>query len=272
MDAVALPTTEISSLATPIALDSYHLPRLGALLHANLVELQHELEGKFLDRGAAEMKYRGRALKRSKLFMVASPTVTADGKPEVLYQYNYPGFQWASMLHYHALRSFPAVERFLRELHAHYTFHGQPLCFNHIIATEYRDGQDNIGWHSDKMQSITPGTPILSLSLGATREFQLRPTPPPKEPSGADSEPVVEPAVVPVVEPTTCMLSHGDVFVLGPETNRLMEHGVPPTAAPTQPRISLVFRHINVEMTRAAILFKVDSARTEKASRQRAKK
>jgi hypothetical protein len=112
-----------------------------------------------------------------------------------------------------------------------------------------------------------------------------------KKPSAADSEPsepVVEPSsgvkpfagVEPVagvkpfagVKPATCMLSHGDVFVLGPETNRVMQHGVPPTAAPTQPRISLVFRHINVEMTRTAMLLKVDNARTQKASRQRAKK
>ena len=97
--------------------------------------------------------------------------MTETGEPKELFLYRYPGFQHESMLHYRAVSSAPTLQRLLRELNDRYTFLGKPLYFNHVIATRYRDHADTIGWHSDKMRDISPGTPILSLSLGAAREL-----------------------------------------------------------------------------------------------------
>jgi len=38
----------------------------------------------------------------------------------------------------------------------------------------YNDGSHHVGWHSDSETDLLPGSSIASLSLGSTREFQLR--------------------------------------------------------------------------------------------------
>lgn len=42
------------------------------------------------------------------------------------------------------------------------------------IGNQYRDGNDHIGWHSDDSKEMGKSPAIASLSLGATRKFQLR--------------------------------------------------------------------------------------------------
>jgi len=42
------------------------------------------------------------------------------------------------------------------------------------IGNQYRDGNDHIGWHSDDSPEMGKNPAIASLSLGATRKFQLR--------------------------------------------------------------------------------------------------
>ena len=46
--------------------------------------------------------------------------------------------------------------------------------FNSVLANWYRDGQDCMGWHSDNESELGAEPLIASLSLGATRRFQLR--------------------------------------------------------------------------------------------------
>lgn len=46
--------------------------------------------------------------------------------------------------------------------------------FNSVLANLYRDGHDSMGWHSDDEPELGPQPVIASLSLGATRRFQLR--------------------------------------------------------------------------------------------------
>ena len=45
--------------------------------------------------------------------------------------------------------------------------------FNVCLLNYYEDGQQRIGWHSDR-EEIGRSTPIASISLGATRQFQIR--------------------------------------------------------------------------------------------------
>lgn len=270
-DIAPSPVVEISSHATQVTRDTFHttllellegsLPR-NAEVAALLEALPRELDGLFLDRTSAFMKYRGHALKRDKALFADSPTVTAAGEPDELYLYHYPGFQLESLLHYHAVSSVPSLQRLLALLHT-CTYQGQPMRFNHVIATRYRDGDDAIGWHADKMRDIAPGTPIVSLSLGATRDLQLRAA------TASEKDPASE----------TIPLRHGDLFVLGPETNEHMQHRVPPVTktavaaadeegvAP-QPRISLVFRHIHTQVSRNEVLATVKRSNERKARKR----
>lgn len=45
---------------------------------------------------------------------------------------------------------------------------------NSVLANWYRDGNDRMGWHSDNEKELGPTPVIASLSLGASRTFQLK--------------------------------------------------------------------------------------------------
>lgn len=46
--------------------------------------------------------------------------------------------------------------------------------FNSVLCNLYRDGSDSMGFHADAERELGPEPVIASLSLGATRRFQLR--------------------------------------------------------------------------------------------------
>jgi alkylated DNA repair dioxygenase AlkB len=46
--------------------------------------------------------------------------------------------------------------------------------FNQVMMVWYKDGHDYIGPHSDDESQLVPGSPIASLSFGATRKFRIR--------------------------------------------------------------------------------------------------
>lgn len=46
--------------------------------------------------------------------------------------------------------------------------------FNGLLANLYRDGRDSVAWHADDEAELGPEPVIASLSLGATRRFELR--------------------------------------------------------------------------------------------------
>lgn len=46
--------------------------------------------------------------------------------------------------------------------------------FNSVLVNIYKDGNHSIGWHSDDETELDPNHPIASLSIGATRLFQVR--------------------------------------------------------------------------------------------------
>jgi alkylated DNA repair dioxygenase AlkB len=87
----------------------------------------------------------------------------------------------------------------------------------------YRDGNDNIGWHSDR--EVLPGDSIVSLSLGAARQFCLR--------LKADHK-----------AKKKITLHHGDLLIMDYATaTRDYEHTVPKDKRPVGPRISITFRN-----------------------------
>ncbi len=198
-------------------------------------------------------KYRGHELARKKAFLVSSNDDTVpelDQEPSMLPKYTYPGFQYGSMRSYRDVRTVPSLERIVAEIQQRLAFNDGPVSINHSILTCYRDGNDNIGFHSDKMIDITPNSPIISLSLGQDREFHL-----------GQADPNDRKATV-----TThrMVLSSGDLFILGPRTNALYRHSIVPSAKKEiRPHVSIVMRNIATLISRTKARTK--AKRTENA-------
>ena len=96
------------------------------------------------------------------------------------------------------------------------------VAFDSVGFNLYRDGDDSVAWHGDKI-SMEISDPVVALvSLGDPRRFLLRPA------GGGKSR--------------SFRLGRGDLLVTGGKTQRTWEHSVPKVAQ-AGPRISLAFRH-----------------------------
>lgn len=87
----------------------------------------------------------------------------------------------------------------------------------------YRDGNDSVAWHRDRIPAAVHEPVVAILTLGATRRFLVRPY-------GGGPSTRFDPAA-------------GDLIVTGGLTQRRWEHTVPKTASGVGPRISVTFRH-----------------------------
>jgi alkylated DNA repair dioxygenase AlkB len=91
--------------------------------------------------------------------------------------------------------------------------------FDYVFVNRYRDGRDSVAWHGDHEIS---GKVVASLSLGATREFDLR-------------------------QRTIALdVAHGDLVVMRGETQRFWEHRVRKDPLVHEQRINLTFRQHHV--------------------------
>lgn len=95
--------------------------------------------------------------------------------------------------------------------------------FNHVGLNRYRDGNDSVAPHNDKLYSIVAPHPIALLSLGAMRRMDIRAKQPPRSAIRVDLEP-------------------GSLLVMSHASQHHFDHGVPKTKAPVGERISLAFR------------------------------
>ena len=118
----------------------------------------------------------------------------------------------------------PALDACRDALNAHYQaelgerFTTAGLCF-------YRDGRDSVALHGDTIgRGSSEDTMVAILSLGEARPLLLRP-----RDGGAGSA-------------LRYNLGHGDLIVMGGSCQRTWEHGIPKSARPTGPRISVQFR------------------------------
>ncbi|MBK8252889.1 MAG: alpha-ketoglutarate-dependent dioxygenase AlkB [Polyangiaceae bacterium] len=99
--------------------------------------------------------------------------------------------------------------------------------FNSVLANLYRNGVDSMGLHSDKEKELGKNPVIASVSLGATRRFQLRYCGKNKPADNRDFE-----------------LSNGSLLVMRGTTQHYYRHGIPKQPAIFAPRINLTFRRI----------------------------
>ena len=95
--------------------------------------------------------------------------------------------------------------------------------FNSVGLNFYRDGNDSVAPHNDRLQDLVAGEPIALLSLGATRRMLIR--------SKRPGEPAVP-----------IDLAAGSLLVMNYMSQRHYTHGVAKTRAPVGPRISIALR------------------------------
>jgi alkylated DNA repair dioxygenase AlkB len=97
--------------------------------------------------------------------------------------------------------------------------------FNCVLCNLYRDGRNSMGLHSDAEPELGQNPVIGSVSLGATRRFQLR------HRKQRDAKLDID-------------LPSGSLLIMGAATQHHYRHGVPKQPAITEPRINLTFRRI----------------------------
>ncbi|NMO01528.1 alpha-ketoglutarate-dependent dioxygenase AlkB [Gordonia sp. TBRC 11910] len=119
----------------------------------------------------------------------------------------------------------PSLYRARTQLSEHYRpelpqgFATAGMCF-------YRDGNDSVAWHGDKIgHSATRDTLVAILSVGTSRPLLLRPA------LGGRS--------------LRLTLGPGDLLVMGGSCQRTWEHAIPKVAG-AGPRISIQFRELGV--------------------------
>jgi alkylated DNA repair dioxygenase AlkB len=98
--------------------------------------------------------------------------------------------------------------------------------FNHVLANRYRDGRDAIGFHADDEAELGDDPVVATVSLGAVRQFVLKPRRKADGPGCALD------------------LAHGSLVVMGGACQPHYVHGVPRQATVRDERISLTFRSI----------------------------
>jgi alkylated DNA repair dioxygenase AlkB len=95
-----------------------------------------------------------------------------------------------------------------------------------VLINRYLSGKDKVGWHSDDDGNNDSNFPIISISFGDNRKFQVRP-------KKGDERPI-----------TTFNLSSGDVIVMKPNCQLHFVHQVPITTKKVGQRINLTFRSL----------------------------
>ncbi len=96
--------------------------------------------------------------------------------------------------------------------------------FNSALVNLYRNGQDGMGWHSDNEACNGPEPTIASVSLGATRRFDMR-----HRRTG---------------ETIKIQLESGSLLVMAGKSQQYWVHQVAKTKRVHEPRINLTFRRV----------------------------
>jgi alkylated DNA repair dioxygenase AlkB len=95
--------------------------------------------------------------------------------------------------------------------------------FTHVGLNFYRDGQDSVAPHNDKLSTLIAPHPIALVSLGDPRRMEIREKQPPRRVLRIDLEPA-----------SLLVMSHAMQY--------RYDHGIPKTRHAVGPRISLAFR------------------------------
>jgi alkylated DNA repair dioxygenase AlkB len=97
--------------------------------------------------------------------------------------------------------------------------------FNSVLLNLYRDGNDKVSWHADDEPGLGKNPTIASVSLGATRRFDL------KHKDDPDQKLQLE-------------LTPGSLIIMKGELQHHWLHQIPVQKKIKEPRINLTFRTI----------------------------
>lgn len=100
------------------------------------------------------------------------------------------------------------------------------IVFNSVLLNRYRSGADGVAWHSDDEPELGQNPVIGSLSLGETRDFDLR---------HKTRQPVQKHRLA---------LGHGDYLLMAGATQQHWQHQVPKSKKVLGERLNLTFRVI----------------------------
>ena len=95
---------------------------------------------------------------------------------------------------------------------------------NTVLGNLYRDGRDSMGWHRDHEPELGPDPHVVSLSLGASRDFDVR----------RDADRLTQ----------RFALGHGDLILMGTESQTKWTHSIPKRLKIKKLRINLTFRQV----------------------------
>ena len=100
--------------------------------------------------------------------------------------------------------------------------------FNYCLLNHYRNGEEYMSYHTDDESTLHPQYPIASVSLGSTRNFDIRSRT--KDANGKKGRLDRIP------------LGDGDLLLMFPPMQEYYEHGIPVEKRVVEDRINLTFR------------------------------
>lgn len=95
---------------------------------------------------------------------------------------------------------------------------------NSVLMNYYRHGRDYVAWHSDDETELGPTPEIISVSFGASRDFQFRHKT--------------------TQEKMTLPLESGSLLIMKGPTQKFWQHQIPKRKRVLDARINLTFRKI----------------------------
>jgi alkylated DNA repair dioxygenase AlkB len=113
----------------------------------------------------------------------------------------------------------PVIPRLVEALTERYQ-----VGLDQVSVGWYRDGNDSVAYHGDRVARERPVATVATVSLGSPRRFLIRPK------GGGQAR--------------SFSLGHGDLVVMGGACQRTWEHAVPKVSSAAGPRMALMFRHI----------------------------
>ena len=123
--------------------------------------------------------------------------------------------------------------------------------FNSALCNYYRNGDDYMGWHSDAEPALGQNPCVASVSLGAQRDFKVRPIPSKRTLSEVDAR----------SQPNSFRSNHanrsgdhtrggsiplsdGGLLLMESGFQSMYQHSLPRRVGVTAPRLNITFRNI----------------------------
>lgn len=96
--------------------------------------------------------------------------------------------------------------------------------FNGVLVNHYRNGLDKMGWHSDDEPEMVPNSVVISITIGASRDFDIR------HKQRAEKHRIA--------------LASGDMLIMQPQMQQDWMHGLPQRKRLAAPRLNFTFRQL----------------------------